>query len=111
HVRSHRKTGSTAGPVETISIVTSMLPRAAWRDGRARYVRPTTRPNSCGAPAAPQHALARTWRRGQTHPCTPLTYHGQRRGTAASGVDSSERVDDLMCAHHSTGVVRDIHVE
>ena len=61
-----------------------MLPRAAWRDGRARYVRPTTRPNSRSdvnaarprsAPAAHQHALARTWRSGQTHPCTPLTYN------------------------------------
>src|SRR5215470_1282387 len=26
-------------------------------------------------------------------------------------LESSERVDDLLCAHHGTGVVRDIHVE
>jgi len=40
HARLHRQTGSADDPVETISIVTSMLPRAAWGDARVMRVPP-----------------------------------------------------------------------
>src|SRR5215813_688363 len=100
HARSHWQTGSTSGPVETTSIVTSMLPHAAWGDGRARCARPTTRPNSRNALNAARISAAKS--SGGSPACTGShvttwidaslhSSHVQRRRTDASGVDSSER--------------------
>src|SRR5262245_314073 len=86
-----------------------MLPRASWRDERARYVRPTTCPNSrsdvnaarraaaqrsIGSPARPGSHVA-SW----TDPCLHSS-HVQRRHTPASGLDSSER--DAHCDRAQT---------